>query len=136
MESCTSRGMAQAANHFLILVLPILITTITGCTVVHVNGAEWTQTHRFPGITNVQISPIHGQPALVTTEGIGVVAGGSSTSFGWMKEAQVFSDDLSSCSAYVLVHENADLENLKDTLKMLDRICVFTREGELWPEKR
>ena len=84
----------------------------------------------------VYLSPIHGQPALVTTEGIGVVAGGSSTSFGWMKEAQVFSDDLSSCSAYVLVHENADLENLKDTLKMLDRICVFTREGELWPEKR
>ncbi len=136
MESIASNGLIHSAISNYLMLIPLFFPALTaGCTVVNVSGADPTLTRSYLGVANVQISPIAGQSALVTTEGFGVVAGGRSTGFGWMKEAQIFSNDLSVCRAYILVNNNEDLESLKDNLEKLDNVCVFTKEGESWPKK-
>jgi hypothetical protein len=121
----------------LIALFLILGMSVSSCTIVRVAGGEPEITQKF-GIVNLQLKGVNGQPLIVSTAGLGLTFGGSSTTLGWLQEVIITAPDAAKCRVFIVVEKKADLENLKDSLAtnsiFRGNICIFSKEGAIWPE--
>jgi hypothetical protein len=121
----------------LIALFLILGMSVSSCTIVRVAGTEPEITQKF-GIVNLQMKGVNGQPLIVSTAGLGLTFGGSSTTLGWLQEVIITAPDAAKCRVFIVVETKDDLETLKDSLAsnriFHGDICVFSKEGEIWPK--
>ena len=72
-------------------------------------------------------------PRLVSTQGLGVVAGQRHITLGWMKEFYLEIPDPNDCRLIVVVEKQNDLESVKNLLadsgRDISNICTINDQG-------
>lgn len=109
----------------------LAFAALPACTVVTVESDGKVVSERSFGIRSISLQQRH--PALIETEGFGIVVGANHLTIGWMNEQMAVVPDPSQCQMLAIVQHLSDFYRLVEVIResgmLTSSVCMIGRRS-------